>query len=515
MLSWIHVLEWRARCSPEVTALSDNRGQELTYRELLAAVEETSARMAAAGIGAGDVVALLARNSADWVVSLFAAVRAGALPAAINWRLATREVTELLTLLEPAAVIAEADTVSLVEEAAPTGTRLSLHTASTPGWRSLAEFEGMVPPRPVPRLRGVEPCLLIHTSGTTGRPKLVPVSHQVLVAAAVFMQLSVPEAVPGARHLTVLPLFHLAGLANVAYCLFTGGRMRILGGFEPARVLDELVDGRIALTNLVPSTIRRLVEEVRARTTPVDLSCLVEISYGASPIDPELLQTASETLGCRFRQHYATTETGCLPVASLPPEDHDPSLGRLASTGVPSLGWEVRITDLAGESLAPGEPGEIQVRGPEGFPGYWNNPQATREVLTDDGFYRTEDVGVFDAAGYLTIVDRLKDMIVSGGENVYPTEVENVLTAHPDVAEAAVIGIPDTRWGETVHAVIVPAAAEIDTEALLGWTRDRLAGFKCPTGFTVTACLPRNATGKIRKAELRAPYWSQRARRVS
>jgi len=217
-----------------------------------------------------------------------------------------------------------------------------------------------------------------------------------------------------------------------------------------------------------------------------------------------VLERAVAVLRCRFRQNYASTETGPLPVSSLSPRDHDPARGRLATAGRPSLGWEVRL----------GELGEIQVRGASPLPGYWNDAEATAATLTPDGFYRMGDVGTVDADGYITIVERLKDVVITGGENVYPAEVEAVLARHPAVADVAVIGIPDDRWGETVHAVVV-AGPGFDTSELLGWARQRLAGFKCPTGVTVVPELPRNATGKVTRAALREPFWAGRDRRVS
>ena len=197
----------------------------------------------------------------------------------------------------------------------------------------------------------------------------------------------------------------------------------------------------------MPTLIHAVTQEVSSRAEPPDLSHLTEIVYGASPIRPDLLERAVAVLGCRFRQNYASSETGPLPITSLPPEDHDPARGRLGTAGRPSLGWEVRL----------GERGEIQVRGAAPLPGYWNDPEATARSLTADGFYRTGDVGTIGADGYLTIVDRLSDLVITGGENVYPAEVEAVLAGHPAVADVAVIGIPDERWGETVHAVVVLA----------------------------------------------------------
>jgi acyl-CoA synthetase (AMP-forming)/AMP-acid ligase II len=527
LLSWGQVLEWRAAVTPDAVALTDQRGAELTYAGLAAAVERSAAGYAAAGVRPGDVVPIIARNRAEWAVAMFGLARAGALPAAVNWRLAAPEVTALLELMRPPALVTDADCAPLTKEALassggqavllPLGAELPADPVPRPvPDRPVSDHlvpgraahvgpvhDRAAPGRPAPP-SGREPLVLLHTSGTTGRPKLAPLTHEMLVAAVVFMKLEVPEAVTGARHLSALPLFHVAGLANLGYALFTGGHLHLLDGFDPAGFVDELVGRRIQLTQLVPTLIRAVTEEVAGRSEPPDLSHLTEIVYGASPIQPDLLARAVRTLGCRFRQNYASTETGPLPISSLAPADHDPALGRLATAGRPSLGWEVRIGDL----------GEIQVRGSVPLPGYWHDPGATSQVTTADGFHRTGDVGVLDADGYLTIVDRLTDMIISGGENVYPSEVEAVLAGHPAVADVAVIGIPDPRWGETVHAVVV-ARPGLETGELLGWARGRLAGFKCPASVTVAGELPRNATGKVLRSVLREPHWAGHDRRVS
>ena len=523
MLSLVHVLEWRAAVSPEAVALTDHQGVQLTYAGLAAAMQRSAAGFAAAGVAPGDVVPIIARNQAGWVTAMLGLIRAGALPAAVNWRLTAPEVTALLRLAGPAAIIADAGCAALARQAiagldGPVPLLADLRETIADG------TQAVLPERPVERLRPSAPAILVHTSGTTGRPKLVPLTHQQLITAAVFMKLEVPEAVPGARHLSALPLFHVAGLANLCYVLFTGGQLHILGGFDPAGFVDELVSRRIQLTQLVPTLIQAVTQEVSSRAEPPDLSQLTEVVYGASPIRPDLLERAVAVLGCRFRQNYASSETGPLPVTSLPPEDHNPMRGRLGTAGRPSLGWEVRL----------GERGEIQVRGAAPLPGYWNDPEATAKALTADGFYRTGDVGTIDADGYLTIIDRLKDVVITGGENVFPAEVEAVLARHPAVADVAVIGIPDDRWGETVHAVVVAApgfdapgfdtpgldtagfdAAGFDAAGLVDWARERLAGFKCPTGVTVVSELPRNATGKVLRATLREPFWAGRDRQVS
>jgi len=511
LLSLIHVLEWRAVVTPDTVALTDHLGGELSYAELAAATERQAAHYVSAGVRPGDVVPIIARNQTAWVTAMTGLIRAGALPAAVNWRLASAEISALLGLLRPAAIVTDSDCADAARAATGAATAgvdepvpvliLAGHGAGKTG---LAD-PGAAPARPADRLRGPEPAILLHTSGTTGRPKLVPLTHQQLVSAAMFMKLEVPEAAPGARHLSALPLFHVAGLANLGYVLLTGGHLHLLGAFEPAGFVDELASRRIQLTQLVPTLIHAVTDEVSSRPQAPNLSNLVEIVYGASPIRPDLLARAVRVLGCRFRQNYASSETGPLPISSLSPADHDPARGLLGTAGRPSLGWEVRLGDRS----------EIQVRGAAPLPGYWDNPEATSAALTDDGFYRTGDVGTIDAAGYLTIVDRLRDVIITGGENVYPAEVEAVLARHPDVADVAVIGVPDDRWGETVHAVVVARSAGVDQAALIGFARQQLAGFKCPTGVTVAPELPRNATGKVLRAALREPFWAGRDRRVS
>jgi acyl-CoA synthetase (AMP-forming)/AMP-acid ligase II len=497
LLSLVHVLEWRAEVTPDSLAVTDHQGAQLTYAELATAMQRSAAGFAAAGIAPGDVVAIIARNRTGWVTAMLGLIRAGALPAAVNWRLAAPEVIALLKQARPAAVVADADCAALARQATaalddPVAVLLDRDGTAAP------------PERPVEQLRPSAPAILLHTSGTTGRPKLVPLTHEQLITAAVFMKLQVPEAVPGARHLSALPLFHVAALANLGYVLFTGGQLHVLGGFDPAGFVDELVSRRIQLTQLVPTLIQAVTQEVSSRTEPPDLSHLIEVVYGASPIRPDLLERAVARLGCRFRQNYASSETGPLPVCSLAPDDHDPARGRLRTAGRPSLGWEVRL----------GERDEIQVRGAAPLPGYWNDPESTARALTADGFYRTGDVGSIDADGYLTIVDRLNDVVITGGENVFPAEVEAVLARYPAVADVAVIAIPDDRWGETVHAVVV-ARSGFDAAGLVSWARERLAGFKCPTGVTVVSELPRNATGKVLRAQLREPFWAGRDRQVS
>ena len=507
MLSLIHVLEWRAAVTPDTIAISDHVGGELTYADLAAATDRRAAEFAAARIGAADVVPIIARNQVGWLTAMTGLLRAGALPAAVNWRLALPEMTALLRAMEPVAIVADEDSETAAKQAAarldyPVPVLMTgADTAGTPG-------AGILPPWPAGRLRGSEPAVLVHTSGTTGTPKLVPQTHQQLITAATFMKLEVPEAQPGARHLCPLPLYHPGTIAHVACVLLTGGHLHLLRSFEPVSFVNELAARRIQLTLLVPTLIQVLAGEVSSRARQPDLSSLAEIIYGASPIRPDVLAQAVSVLRCRFRQIYASTETGPLPISALSPADHDPARGLLGTAGRPSLGWEVRL----------GERDEIQVRGGAPLPRYWGDPGATNAALTTDGFYRTGDVGTIDSRGYLTIIDRLRDVIITGGENVFPGEVEAVLAGHAAVADVAVIGIPDDRWGEAVHAVVVPLTGPYTgdqfTAELIGYAQQRLAGFKCPTGVTLVPSLPRSAAGKLSRASLRAPFWAGRDRRV-
>lgn len=521
MLSWVHILSWRAERHPDLPALIDDLGQSLTYKELAEEVELLAGGWAAQGVRPGDVVAIVARNRVDWISHMFALGRLGAIPTGVNWRLAAPELTTLFSVLAPAAVLVDAPGEDLVREAAPELPIVSLRDAdadeSLTG-RASDMFQGPPPPFPVDRLHPKSPCVLLHTSGTTSAvPKLVPISHSRLVSSATFLKLVVPEAVEGARHLRAMPLFHMAGLANITYPLFTGGTVYIRSGFRPDDFVSMLASERIQFTNLVPSAIAMVVDEIRSRAEAVDLSALIEIGYGASPISPEALRDAIETLGCRFRQNYGSTETGGFPITTLDPEDQYPESPRLNTAGRPALSWEVRIVDDELVDMPVGEAGELIVRGPEPFDGYWNNPEATAEAMTDDGFWRLGDIAVRDADGYIQIVDRKKDMIVSGGENVYPAEVEAVLARYPGIHEVSVIGIPHSRWGESVHAVVVMdrSAADADAEHIKKWCRERLAVFKCPTSVEFLDELPRNATGKILKRELRRQHWADNGRGVA
>jgi long-chain acyl-CoA synthetase len=322
------------------------------------------------------------------------------------------------------------------------------------------------------------------------------------------------------RWLHVCPMFHAAGTANVLAATFVGATQIVLPRFDARLVADTIEKQRITHTALVPTMLGMLLDHEAAE--PRDFSSLRHVQYAASPITPHLQRRTLDRFPCEVAQFYGMTESAPT-VSHCPPEDHrrghageEPYRTRLASMGAPVAGVQVEIRDPAGRPLPPGVAGEVWVRGPNVMLGYWKAPDATEAALVD-GWYRTGDAACADADGYLYMVDRLKDMIISGAENVYSIEVEAVLSEHQAVLEAAVFGIPDERWGEAVHAVVsVEPGTPVSAEDLIAHCRRFVAGFKVPRAIDIrTEPLPKSGAGKLLKNRLREPFWGGRERRVS
>jgi long-chain acyl-CoA synthetase len=320
--------------------------------------------------------------------------------------------------------------------------------------------------------------------------------------------------------LVAMPLFHIGGTGWALCGMSRGGHSVIIRDLDPVAVLGLIGAHGVTETFVVPAVLMFLLATPELATT--DLSSLRTVFYGASPITEDVLVRSMAALQCDFAQVYGLTETTGA-ITSLMPADHDPDGPRaslLRSAGRPFDHVELRIVDTdSGVDLPSGEVGEVWTRSAQNMAGYWNNPDETAAVLTTDGWFHTGDAGWIDDEGYLFLHDRIKDMIVSGGENVYPAEVENALLAHPAIADAAVIGVPDDRWGETVKGIVVRSpTASPDDDALasdiIAATRERVAHYKCPTSIDFVDLLPRNPSGKVLKRELRLPYWGDQDRHI-
>jgi long-chain acyl-CoA synthetase len=355
----------------------------------------------------------------------------------------------------------------------------------------------------------------LYSSGTTGRPKGVMLSNAnlftLMSVAAEMWELTEDSVV-----LVAMPLFHIGGGGWATVGQFVGATSVIVREFDPAAVVRLFAEQKITNALLVPAMLQFILMVPGVETA--DFSSLRTLVYGASPISEDVLARSLRVFKCRFWQAYGLTET-VGAVVNLPPEDHDPDgpkKYRLRSCGVPGPGVELRIVDPdTTDTLPIGEVGEIWIRSPQVMIGYWHMPEETEKSITPDGWFRSGDAGYLDEDGYLFLHDRVKDMIVSGGENVYPAEVENVLMAHPAIADVAVIGVPHDKWGETAKAIVVrKPGAEVTEQEIIDFAREQLARFKCPTSVDWVDALPRNPSGKVLKKDLREPYWAGLARRV-
>ncbi len=354
---------------------------------------------------------------------------------------------------------------------------------------------------------------LFYTGGTTGASKGVMLTHANLMANAVHVQLAQP-ILDDDRYLTMAPMFHAAGVYSALVLPWVGASNVILGSFDPGVALDLIVNEEVTCAIAVPAMLAAMCETQAA--APRDLSTMRWLSHGASPVALEVLRRADQLFGCELIHLYGATELAPIAAVFRHEERHlDDDRAKSCGQGPP--GVDIRIVGPDGSSLAAGTPGEVAVRGPNVMIGYWNKPEQTAEVLLDDGWYRSGDIGYLDADGYLFLVDRAKDMIVSGGENVYCTEVEDALYTHPAVLEATVFGVPDEQWGEAVQAVVVlRPGMQADQAELAAHCKQSIGGYKVPKGIEFRVGeLPKSGPGKVLKRVLREPYWSGKDRAIN
>ena len=498
----------------EVALVQDDRS--LTWAELYERAQKTANLLASLGVGPEDRVAMLEKNGIEHFEVFFGAALLNAVCVDVNWRLAPPEVEYIVNDAGAKVFVVGEDFVPVLDAIEPNLTSVKRTLVIGRDYAEAVDAAPTGDPGEQSALDDV--AFQLYSSGTTGRPKGVLLSNSNIVAL-------VPQSVGTVQldetsvNLVAMPLFHIGGGGWATAGMWMGCKSIIVRDLDPAKLVQLFAEEGITNAFIVPAVLQFMLGVPGVGDQ--DYPALRSILYGASPISEAVLAGAMATFKCDFIQAYGLTETTGT-IVNLRAEDHQlegPRRHLLRSCGVPVTGTELRIVDTdTHRECEVGEVGEIWARGPQIMKGYWNMPEETAASITD-GWFHTGDAGYLDAEGYLYIHDRVKDMIVSGGENVYPAEVENVLMGVPGIADVAVIGVPHDRWGETAKAMIVRAPGEVGAalteQKVIDHARQHLAKFKCPTSVDWVDALPRNPSGKILKKELRAPYWEGRERNVN
>ena len=497
-------------------------GRETTYGELHQRSSQAANGLAALGVTAGDRIAYLGKNTATYFEIVAGAAKIGAVMTPINWRLAALEVAYIVNDCTARILFVGAEFADLVRQIKPqlnfVQTIFGIEGANGDipdygQWRNgYSDADPGIP------CGSNDDALQLYTSGTTGHPKGAIMTHgSILIKRTAEQEAALQDwqrTVPGETSLLAMPCFHVSGTLYGMSTIRNGATAIVVREYDPSQALDFIEQYGIAKIFMVPAAIQIMLNH--SRVGEIDFSKLKYITYGASPIPLELMKRSMEVFGCGFVQMYGMTETSGTIVA-LNPQDHDVNgNARMRSVGQPLTGVEIKIIDEGGNSVATGQVGEITTRSAQNMKGYWNLPDATATAIDSGGWLRTGDAGYLDEDGYLYIHDRVKDMIISGGENVYPAEVENAIYSHPSVADVAVIGIPDEKWGEAVKAcVVLQDGADVSEADVIAHARQSIAGYKCPKSIDFIAALPRNPSGKILRRELRAPYWEGKSRAIN
>ncbi|PWJ54357.1 fatty-acyl-CoA synthase [Quadrisphaera granulorum] len=500
--SWLRLRAVKSKGHP---ALVFN-GAELTYDELADRVDGIAAGLRARGVSRGDRVAYLGDNHPSFVEAMFATARLGAVFVPLNTRLAAPELAYMLADCGASLLISTPALAGRADEAAAGSAQplVQVRVGADGDDGAGDDFEALLDAPPLTDLPDVgleDPALIVYTSGTTGRPKGAVLTHGNLTWNALNVLVDY-DVTSTDRALMVSPLFHVASLGmGCLPVLLKGATVLLQERFVAAEALASIETLRATTISGVPTTFQLMADDPTWATT--DLSSLRLMTCGGSPV-PDRVREAYEARGLRFSGGYGMTEAS--PGITLLPPQHTAAHPR--SAGLAHFFTRVRIRDTAtGELAGPGVAGEVEALGPNTFLEYWGNPSATADARTRDGWLRTGDVGLLDEDGFLVIADRIKDMIISGAENVYPAEVENALMALPGVTGAAVIGLPHERWGEVPHAVVTLApGAELTSEAMVERLSVSLARYKVPRTLEVVAELPRTASGKVPKRLLRQRY---------
>jgi len=509
------IVRLQARTQPEHPAFV-YLGEPLSYSELNDRSSRIANALLAAGARSQSRVAVLDFNSCKYFEVFFGCCKADCTMVGVNARLAAPEVAYVLNDSGAAVLFVGREHYALIETIEAQLGQVGLIVALDGGHDRWVSYEAWRDSHGVsdPDL-AVDPdhdVIQLYTSGTTGHPKGVCHTHRTWsLMAAAGRAAGWGRFGPDSVTFVCLPLFHVAGCNLCTLTLNGGGTIVLTRKMDVEEILQFIPQYGVTDTLFVPAMILTIVSHPRAVHT--DFSSIRQIAYGAAPIAEDLLRDARALFGCSFVHLYGLTENLGMGTF-LPPEMHRPELGKLRSCGRAYPGLTLKIVDADGRELAPGQVGEIVVRCGWIMRGYWRNDAATAATVRD-GWLHTGDAGYLDSDGYLYIHDRVKDMIVTGGENVYPAEVENALYGHPAIADVAVVGVPDDKWGEAVKAIVVlKPGASLDAAGILDFARQRIAGYKLPKSIDVIDALPRNASGKVLRRELREQFWRGRSRQV-
>jgi acyl-CoA synthetase (AMP-forming)/AMP-acid ligase II len=518
-----------ANLAEAVRALAKSRAKEIvfefegrrtTFAEFDARTNQVANGLKALGVRPGDRVAYLGKNSDIYFELLLGAMKANAVMTPVNWRLAPPEISYIVADCKAPVLFVGPECVAqarAIQSQSPELRTIMTTEGGAQEWQDYTAWrDAQSQDDPKIEISRQDVAIQLYTSGTTGKPKGAMLSHANLLNLLETGEGETPQWNKWTEEdvsLVAMPIFHIGGTGWGLLGLYYGAMGVVAREFDPTKVLDFIEYSRITKLFMVPAAMQFVVRQPRARQ--VDFSKLKYILYGASPIPAALLKECIAVFGCGFVQLYGLTETTGSIVA-LAPEDHVEGSERMRSAGKALPGIELSILDVDGKRLPPGEVGEIATRSGSNMVGYWNQPEATARTIGRDGWLRTGDAGYIDKDGYLYIQDRIKDMIISGGENIYPAEVESAICDHPDIAEAAVVGVPDDTWGEAVKAVVVLRQGKQATASdIINFTRERIAGFKTPKSVDFVDALPRNASGKILRRHLRDPYWAGKDRQVN
>jgi acyl-CoA synthetase (AMP-forming)/AMP-acid ligase II len=506
-----HFLEYYARNIPASPCLTLG-DQTVSYDEVEKLTNCLANGLLSLGVSRGQRVAILGENSLEHLLLFMACSKTGSVAVSLNYRLAPAELafiladadTRVLLMLDDGLL----DTLEALRSQLPKTLQIvSRHTGQGIEWSSFLAQQPDTPPAVT--VAPGDALLQLYTSGTTGNPKGVVSTHANVLALCTMNTTLMPDRPnAGMANLICAPLFHIGGVGSVLISIYGGLATILHKTFDPATVVADIEKYPVNSMFMVPAMIMAVLNLPGIEQR--DFSKLKQIYYGASPISESVLRRALEIFAADFVQMYGMTETTGT-VVNLSAADHALALaGRpelLASCGRPSVGVELKIMDPAGNEVACGEVGEIWVKSDSNLESYYNLPEETAKSVTG-GWVHTGDAGYVDAEGYLYLKDRIKDMVVSGGENIYPVEVENAIAHHPAVVDVAVIGVPNEKYGESLLAfVVLGDGASLSVADMVKFCRDKIAGYKIPRQLEIIAEMPRNPSGKILKKELRKPYW--------